>query len=143
MNIRLMTLHDITEAAAIDKAAFAKPWSEKEFEDELDKDYSRYVILEDNGKAVGYGGIWCIYETAELIRIAVHPDVQRKGFADAIMKNILSCAAECGCEHILLEVRTSNTAAKGLYTKHCFRQIDLRPGYYDGEDAAIMERKLQ
>ncbi|MGN0162213.1 MAG: ribosomal protein S18-alanine N-acetyltransferase [Candidatus Ornithomonoglobus sp.] len=143
MNIRLVTRQDIDAAAAIDKAAFKKAWDAKEFEEELAKDYAYYILLENSGKAVGYAGIWCIYETAELIRIAIHPDAQGNGFADALMKNILSHAADCGCEHMLLEVRAGNTAAKGLYKKHGFRQIDLRRGYYDGEDAVIMERKLQ
>lgn len=143
MNIRIMTRQDAAAAAAIDKAAFARAWDAKGFEDELAKDYACYILLEENGKAVGYAGIWCIYETAELIRIAVHPSKQGNGFADALMKDILSHAADSGCGHILLEVRAGNTAAKGLYKKHGFGQIDIRRGYYDGEDAVIMERKLQ
>ncbi|MGN1115256.1 MAG: ribosomal protein S18-alanine N-acetyltransferase [Candidatus Ornithomonoglobus sp.] len=143
MNIKIMTRQDIAAAEAIDKAAFRKSWDAKELEDELAKDYAYYILLEDNGKAAGYAGIWCIYETAELIRIAVHPDAQGNGFADALMKDILFHAADLGCEHMLLEVRAGNAAAKGLYKKHGFTQIDLRRGYYDGEDAIIMERKLQ
>lgn len=137
-----MTLQDIPAALRIDRAAFAKSWSEKDFADELAKNYARYILLEANGEAVGYAGIWCIYETAELIRIAVHPSAQRKGFADALMREIPSLAAQSGCEHMLLEVRSSNAPAQSLYTKSGFHQIDLRRGYYDGEDAVIMEKKL-
>lgn len=138
-----MTDQDIPAAAAIDKTAFRKAWAEKEFEAELAKDYAYYTLLEDNGKTAGYAGIWCIYETAELIRIAVRPDLRRKGFADELMKDILSHSADFGCGHMILEVRAENAAAKELYIKHGFGQIDIRRGYYDGEDAVIMERKLQ
>lgn len=142
MNIRKMTRSDIPAALKIDAAAFEKPWTDKAFADELEKAYACYILLENNGVAAGYAGIWCIYETAELIRIAVEPHSQRKGFADAMMRELLETAARSGCEQMLLEVRGANAPAQKLYTKHGFHQSGIRRGYYDGEDAVIMEKQL-
>lgn len=142
MNIRKMTRDDISAALAIDMEAFDEMWSEKFFEEELRKDYSHYYIAENNSEAVGYIGIWCIYETAELVRIAVKPNHRRYGVANLLVKQGAECAEECGCERMMLEVRDSNCAARGLYKKNNFAEIGIRKGYYGDEDAIIMEAKF-
>ena len=115
MNIREMTAVDIPSAREIDINSFSHPWSEQFFVDELKKDYSRYFVMETDGEILGYVGIWCIYETAELIRIATAPKHLRKG------------------------IRASNIGARKLYKKYGFNEISVRKGYYNGEDAIIME----
>ena len=55
------------------------------------------------------------------------------------MKKIFECSAECGCERMMLEVRASNIGARKLYKKYGFNEISVRKGYYNGEDAIIME----
>lgn len=126
----------------LDAKSFDHAWNPQDFTDELKKDYSYYIIAEKNNTPCGYAGIWCIYETADLMRIAVSPDFRRKGIADMLMRDILAHAAEKGCERMMLEVRASNTGAQALYTKHNFNKISVRHDYYDGEDAVIMERNL-
>ena len=142
MTIRQMTSEDISATIALDAMAFNKPWGEQFFRDELGKDYGYYIVAELDGEIVGYGGVWCIYETAELIRIAVNPKLRRRGIADAIMHSLFVHSKDCGCEKMMLEVRKSNTPATGLYIKHNFKEISIRRGYYDGEDAVIMEAEI-
>lgn len=142
MDIRILTKQDVTALTEIDSQAFTKPWSASSFDDELNKDYSYCIAAEDGGITAGYAIIWCIYETAELIRIAVHPKFQNQGIADKLMDSIISGSISKSCKYMLLEVRKSNIAAINLYRKHEFNQISVRRGYYDGEDALIMERKF-
>lgn len=142
MIIRQMTPEDMTSVMALDAMAFSKPWSEQFFCDELGKDYGYYIVAELDGEIVGYGGVWCIYETSELIRIAVNPALRRRGIADAITDELFVHSKDCGCEKMMLEVRTGNTSAIGLYEKHGFKKISIRRGYYDGEDAVIMEAEI-
>lgn len=137
-----MTSADIDAVTVIDRAAFGKPWHKQDFTDELDKDYAYYFTARHCGAIAGYAGIWCVYETAELIRIAVEPKIQRNGIACRLMEHILKLAAEQGCEKMMLEVRKSNGAARALYKKYGFCEISVRKGYYDGEDAVIMEKDL-
>ena len=56
------------------------------------------------------------------------------------MDEIGECAKSQGCERMMLEVRKSNEKARKLYEKDGFSEISVRKGYYDGEDAIIMER---
>ena len=142
MIIRKMTKKDISSAVAVDDKAFNKPWSDTSFADEIGKDYAHYFVCQDETEIIGYVGIWCLYETAELIRIAVNPSRQQKGVGKLLMTEILNCARDCGCERMLLEERCTNTPAQSLYRKFGFSEISVRKGYYDGEDASIMEKKL-
>ncbi len=138
--IRAMTEADISAVCTLDTQAFGKPWDSNSFADELNKDYAYYFVSEDENEITGYAGIWCIYETAELIRIAVLPKHQGKGIGRRLMAEIADCAASHGCERMMLEVRRSNENARHLYEKDGFSEISVRKGYYNGEDAIIMER---
>ena len=142
MIVREMTYNDIASVADVDRAAFSDAWKDDSFADELKKDYSHYFVAETDGEIMSYAGIWCIYETAELIRIATTPKHQQKGVAKELMQTILECAKSCGCERMMLEVRKSNIPAQRLYKKFGFNEISIRKGYYSGEDAVIMEAKL-
>lgn len=142
MIIREMTEADISAVMDVDMLAFTKPWKEESFLEELGKDYSDYFVLEESGVIAGYGGIWSIYETAELMRIAVAPNYRGKGYGDALAIKLLESAKARGCERMMLEVRESNSSARGLYKKHGFKEHTIRKGYYDGEDAVIMEAEI-
>ncbi len=142
MIVREMTYNDIASVTDVDRAAFSDAWKEDSFVDELKKDYSHYFVCETDGEIAGYAGIWCIYETAELMRIATTPKHQKKGVAKVLMQKILECAESCDCERMMLEVRKSNVPAQELYKKFGFNEISVRKGYYNGEDAIIMEVKV-
>lgn len=139
MNIRKMVLEDIPGVLAADEKSFTKAWNEGMFAEEIKKEYADYFVAEEKGEIAGYGGIWSIYETAELMRIAVVPEFRGKGIAKKIMEAMTECAISRGCERMMLEVRKSNTVAQALYKKFGFCEISIRKGYYDGEDAVIME----
>ena len=139
INIKQATNDDISKLIALDEVSFTKPWNFQMFTDEIKKDYAYYYLAEIDNIPVGYIGIWCIYETSELIRIATHPDYRNKGIGNSLIKKALKTAYEKQCETMLLEVNCNNTAAQALYLKNNFSQISIRKGYYDGEDAVIMQ----
>lgn len=139
MIIRKMNSADLPKVLLVDEKSFTKTWTDGMFSDEINKEYSDYFVAEADGEIIAYGGIWSIYETAELMRIAVTPDYRGKGIAKAIIERMITCAKERGCERMMLEVRESNTSARELYKRCGFCEISIRKGYYDGEDAVIME----
>ena len=139
--IRNMTAADIESVCRIEKSAFCDPWDIGAVSDELAKDYARYLVYDECGAILGYAGLWCVYETAELVRIAARE--KRHGIGGALMAELIAAAKEEGCERIILEVRADNTAARELYRKYGFREISVRRGYYgNGVDAVIMEKTL-
>ena len=138
--IREMTAADVTAVAELEKNTFSDAWSAEVLCDELKKDYARYFVSERDGKIAGYAGIWCIYETAELVRIAAAE--KRQGTGAALMAALTDAAEAAGCERIMLEVRADNAPAMAMYKKYGFSEISVRRGYYGGVDAIIMERSL-
>lgn len=142
MIIRAMTPNDVPAAAKLERAAFPDPWSEAELRAELEKDFSLAEVKDDGGEIIGYAVSWLVRETAELVRIAAAPRRRREGHAESLLCSALKKARGAGCERVTLEVREGNAAAMGLYGKLGFERIALRRGYYGGEDAVIMERKL-
>ena len=75
--------------------------------------------------------------------IAVEPDARRHGVASALL-DVFCRFGAANLAFLTLEVRASNTPAIGLYEKHGFRRVGVRPNYYQSpkEDAIIMTREF-
>lgn len=143
MNIREMRLSDIPGLCEIDSRLFKDSWHENFFEDEIKKAYASCFTAEENGIICGYAVVWCIYETAELIRIAVDGEYQKCGIGGSLLEKLLETAENAGCEKMLLEVRETNGTAQRLYKRYGFGQISVRKKYYEGaENALIFEKEL-
>ena len=120
--------------------------------------YERYpetfIVAEVAGEIAGY--IMCRIETGlpdfgllgitkrgHVISIAVLPEYQRKGIGEALMREAMIAMRQYKAKDCYLEVRVSNSQAINMYKKLNFETSRTVHGYYaDGEDAAIMTRKL-
>lgn len=138
MIIRKMEIDDIPSVVAIDNDVFSMKWDAEEFKAELEKEYAHYFVAEENGEILGFSGVWCVYDTADIEKIAVLPGKMRCGTGSALLMSLIDKAGECMCREIMLEVRASNEPALKLYKKYGFEKIGERKGYYNGEDAVIM-----
>ena len=113
-----------------------------------------FIVAEVAGEVVGY--IMCRIETGlpdfgllgitkrgHVISIAVLPEYQRKGIGEALIREAMVHMRLYKAKDCYLEVRVSNAPAIDLYKKLGFDTSRTVHGYYaDGEDAAIMTRKL-
>ena len=70
--------------------------------------------------------------------IAVSEEFRGKGIGTMLMQKMLEVCE--GTAFITLEVRKSNQSARKLYEKFGFVVLGERKGYYNGEDAIIMQR---
>jgi ribosomal-protein-alanine N-acetyltransferase len=79
---------------------------------------------------------------AHLLNLSVALDWQGKGHGRALLMHLIELARSCDAEHVFLEVRPSNAAARRLYADQGFREITVRRGYYPSgpvrEDAILM-----
>lgn len=141
--LRDMNRCDIRAVSDLDYISFSEGWTESMYEGELDKDVSHYFVVTDGDDIVGFAGIWCIYETAEIARIAVKADMRRRGIGAALMNSLIKHAGNKGCERILLEVNENNDAARKMYEKFGFVKIDIRKNYYKDGSAVIMQLDLR
>lgn len=113
-----------------------KPWSADDFADL--KKSGCDVIASQNGFVV-----WrLVADEAEIITIGVHPDARRGGIAAAMLTLVENDVKKRGGKKIFLEVAENNRPARVLYERNGFTQIGIRPKYYDGVDAVLMEKKL-
>lgn len=86
-------------------------------------------------------------DEAELLMIAVAPEVRRQGVARRLLGEVLRSARDQGAKRVFLEVAAGNTAARSLYLTAGFKESGRRRAYYrrsDGssEDAILMEFPL-
>lgn len=139
-----MTELDLEQVIELEKACFKEPWLEKECLYELnDNPFSHGLVLEDEGKIVGYAFLWETFELAQVARIGVDPAKRQKGYGSIIMKGMMDHARDNECEFISLDVRASNVAAQALYKKFGLIEVNVSKKYYsDGEDAIVMSGAL-
>ncbi len=130
-----MTLADLPLIMAIERRAYAFPWTEGNFADSLQAGY-HLRILREHGTIVGYM-VWMLaVDEAHLLNITITPERQGRGLGAWMMRQFMAQALAHGAGGILLEVRPSNRRAISLYRRLGCREIGLRKGYYP-QSAAV------
>lgn len=89
---------------------------------------------------VGWGGMWCVADEAEIASVCVDPAYRRLGGGTKLLQTLLRQARLSGAQNVYLEVRASNQAAQELYRCAGFECIGVRKRYYTNplEDAVLM-----
>ena len=140
--ITQMTKDDIEDVVQIEAEAYGEHhWSKSSFYDEMQNNLAKYYVAKtSSGELVGYAGTWHIIDEGHITTIAVKKDFQRQHIGEAIIIKILEDCYANMIKYLTLEVRVSNQAAIGLYTKYGFNSLGTRKGYYqdNNEDALIM-----
>jgi ribosomal-protein-alanine N-acetyltransferase len=139
--IRLMQPSDLKSVAAVERAAYAFPWSLGIYRDCLLACYY-CLVLEVGKNLTGYGIMSIAADEAHLLNLCVHPNAQRMGYGRRLLNALLLKAEDADVEKIFLEVRPSNLVALRLYRSVGFEQIGIRPAYYQAErgreDAVVL-----
>lgn len=137
MKILLMEERHIPGVAAIERACFSHPWSESGLREELGRGI--FLVAEgDGGAPVGYVGCQTVLDEGYITNVAVLPAFRRKGVAETLLRELAARAGELS--FVTLEVRQSNAAAIGLYTKMGYQPVGTRRNFYADptEDALLM-----
>ena len=140
-----MTLDDLDEVLAIERASFQTAWSRGAFRYELTQNrVARSIVARVGGRLTGYLCLWEIGQEIHITNLAVHPGWRRRGIARALLQGVIEEARRSGVDLVFLEVRPTNVEAVSLYESFGFRVIGRRKGYYfdTGEDALVMEARL-
>ncbi len=145
LSLAPMTLDDLDEVLAVERASFQTPWSRGAFRYELTENrVARSVVVRVGRQLTGYVCLWEVGQEIHITNLAVHPSFRRRGIARALLGSILEQARQSGVELVFLEVRPTNVEALSLYESLGFKVIGRRKGYYfdTGEDALVMEARL-
>lgn len=144
VNIRGMRYEDLDQITEIEKICFSLPWSKNSFEQELKNELAYYQCAEENGKIMGYMGMWKIIDECHITNVAMLPEYRNRGIASLLISKMIEICKCSEIESMTLEVRQSNLPAISLYEKFGFVAVGKRPRYYMKpiEDAIIMWKKI-
>lgn len=136
--IRRMKKRDLSTVVKLEQEIYPQPWSPGVFNEELSLLNRHYIVLEDEGKVVGYGGLLLVANDAHVTTIAVDPAARRRRLGTRLMLALVDAALAAGASHLTLEVRISNEGARHLYQRFGFAPVGVRKDYYRDEDALVM-----
>ncbi|MFN7223309.1 MAG: ribosomal protein S18-alanine N-acetyltransferase [Paracoccaceae bacterium] len=124
---------DAVALAALHAACFTlpRPWTASEITALRDSPHV-FMIRESGGFLMGRA----VAGEAELLTLAVSPDLRRLGMGRRLVHTFQTEAAARGATSAFLEVAASNFPAVALYERAGFTPVGRRKGYYKGQNGA-------
>ena len=138
--LRPLTAADLPALAALERACFSHPWTERQLAADLDNDLLTHLgAVSPEGALLGYTQVRTILDEGTLERIAVAPAARRRGIGEALLARAIR-EGRGKLAFLTLEVRAGNAPAIGLYEKLGFHEVGRRKNYYreEGEDALLL-----
>jgi ribosomal-protein-alanine N-acetyltransferase len=145
--VEAATARDGASFAALHKGAFARGWSEQEFESLLIERNALAHRLRLRKKNIGFIVTRIASDESEILSVVIDGAYRRRGFAQRLLKSHLGRLAGLGVRSVFLEVEELNEAARRLYRGAGFREIATRERYYrrpggPAVAAVVMRRDL-
>ena len=144
MEIVRAGISHISGIARMEAEIFSDPWSEEAIRSLLVSEFSYSFVALRDGEPVGYFLGSCIVPEGEVFRIAVAPDLRRRGIGYRLLSEVIRHSREDGLEFLFLEVRSQNEGARALYRTLGFTEDGTRRAYYKNptDDAILMHLDL-
>ena len=141
--IDYMTLDDFEKIKENLITDFDEFWTPGILLSELKNENTKYIVLKENDKIIGFSGIWITPDDIELNNIVIRKDKRGNGYSKILLEKLLEISSKLEREYINLEVSEINKPAISLYLKYGFEKVGLRKKYYEGKfDAILMSKKL-
>ncbi len=111
------------------------PWNDDLHD--IDEAYPRnggeFLVGHVDGRLVVMGALRRVDdEIAEIKRMRVHPNFQRKGFGQAMLTVLEERAAQLGYTKIVLDTTDRQKAAQALYEKHGYVEVGRKVANFPG-----------
>ena len=137
---------DLPTFVSLDKELFPySPWTAGQYKEELSSPTRHFVVaLDEASSIIGYAGVFAPGATeADILTVGVIPEHRGKGIAKALMALITDWAIAQGSTAMMLEVKTGNDDAIGLYESLGYLKLNIRKDYFGtGLDAQVMRLVL-
>lgn len=98
-----------------------------------------FLVGTVEGEVVAIGGLQPRDGAAEIRRMRVHPDHQRRGYGERLLSELESRAAELGFDRVRLETNENLTAARRLYEQRGYELVASNP---DGGETVRYRKAL-
>ena len=141
--VRKMQPEDLLQVCEIEKDNFSLPWSEKSFLESMERDDTLFLVALDREEVAGYLGCYCVAGEGEITNVAVKSSYRRQGVGGKLLETLYEEAKALHTQEFFLEVRESNEAAIGLYSRQGFVKEGVRKIFYEQpvENAVIMWKR--
>ena len=143
---RTANAFDLPVFVSLDKELFPySPWSASQYKEEFSSPTRHFVVaLDEAQNIVGYAGVFAPGGAeADILTVGVVPDHRGKGIAKALIALITDWAKAQGSTAMMLEVKTDNSEAIGLYESLGYSTLNIRKDYFGaGLDAQVMRLEL-
>jgi ribosomal-protein-alanine N-acetyltransferase len=143
---RIATAFDLPVFVSLDKELFPySPWSSSQYKEEFSSPTRHFVVaLDDQQSIVGYAGVFAPGAAeADVLTVGVVQEHRGQGIAKALMALITDWAKAQRSTAMMLEVKTDNSAAIGLYESLGYTKLNVRKDYFGpGLDAQVMRLEL-
>jgi ribosomal-protein-alanine N-acetyltransferase len=137
---------DLPVFVSLDRELFPySPWSASQYKEEFSSPTRHFVVAVDADQSIiGYAGVFAPGAAeADILTVGVVPEHRGKGVAKALMALITNWAKEQGTTAMMLEVKTDNLEAIGLYESLGYSTLNIRKDYFGaGLDAQVMRLEL-
>lgn len=137
---------DLPVFVSLDKELFPySPWSASQYKEEFSSPTRHFVVaLDEEQSIIGYAGVFAPGAAeADVLTVGVVSSHRGKGIAKALMVLITDWANAQGSTAMMLEVKTDNADAIGLYESLGYSKLNVRKDYFGaGLDAQVMRLEL-
>jgi ribosomal-protein-alanine N-acetyltransferase len=137
---------DLPVFVSLDKELFPySPWSASQYKEEFSNPTRHFfVALDQEESIIGYAGVFAPGHTeADILTVGVVPNHRGQGIAKALMALLTDWANAQGSTAMMLEVKTDNHEAIGLYESLGYLKLNVRKDYFGaGLDAQVMRLEL-
>ncbi|MCL2888388.1 MAG: ribosomal protein S18-alanine N-acetyltransferase [Elusimicrobia bacterium] len=141
--IRHAAAPDLTQIADVESGQpYSARWGYEGLKKELENKFALTLVYEEGGKILGFISARGVAPDCELLNFAVDKNFTRCGIGQKLLAALKENLSNAGFKKITLEVNENNAPALALYKKNGFNIISKRKGFYNGEDALLMENIL-
>jgi ribosomal-protein-alanine N-acetyltransferase len=136
----------VESVVAIEALAYDHPWTRGNFLDSVKAGYQAQLLVAGK-QLLGYFVAMKGVDEVHLLNLTVAPQWQGQGWGRVMLDALAQWSRGQGAQWLWLEVRASNERAQLIYTRHGYRRVGERKGYYPDangkrEDAVVMSLKL-
>jgi ribosomal-protein-alanine N-acetyltransferase len=137
---------DLPVFVSLDKDLFPySPWSASQYKEEFSSPTRHFVVaLDQEENIIGYAGVFAPGAAeADILTVGVVPNHRGQGIAKALMALLTDWANAQGSTAMMLEVKSDNHEAIGLYESLGYLKLNVRKDYFGtGLDAQVMRLEL-
>jgi ribosomal-protein-alanine acetyltransferase len=142
VSVRAAVLDDVPVILALEQTEpAAAHWTAEQYKSRVQGRVQEACVLvaESQGRICGSICANIVEGEWEIENVVVADEFRRHGIGAQLMRSLIANWEKLAGTKLLLEARESNSAARALYTKHGFREVGRRPGYYRDppEDAVL------